>query len=144
MIKTDEGDEIFLNNQDENYDHTSEIEEEYSVETIIDKSIDTDENVVNEQTSEVEDEYSVENIIDKRFDADGNVNYLIKWKSYDDKDNAWEPIEDLYCQDLMEECERNYGPENIERNGIKKEVSGNIKKEQKCDVCDKSFFSKNK
>ena len=130
MIKTDEGDEIFLNNQDENYDHTSDVEEEYSVETIIDKSIDTDENDVNEQTSEVEDEYSVENIIDKRFDADGNVNYLIKWKGYEDKDNTWEPIENLYCDDLIVEFERN-------RN--KKVVSRNVKKEHKCDACDESF-----
>ena len=125
MIKTDEGDvkENFAYNQDDTYDQ-----------------------------SEVEEEYSVEKIVDKSFDAYGNINYLIKWKGFDHKDNTWEPIENLYCHDLIEEFEknhetnrngdRNYVPENVERHGIKKEVKGNVKKEHKCDVCDDIFHSK--
>ena len=125
MIKRDEGDddENFSNNQYDIYDQ-----------------------------GEVEEEYSVEKIVDKSFDAYGNINYLIKWKGFDHKDNTWEPIENLYCHDLIEEFEknhetnrngdRNYVPENVERHGIKKEVKGNVKKEHKCDVCDEVFYSK--
>ena len=71
--------------------------------------------------SEDEEEYSVEKIIDKSFDTYGNISYFIKWKGYDDKDNTWEPIGNLYCQDLIEEFEKKYVPKNIERNGMKKE-----------------------
>ena len=113
MIKTDEGDvkENFAYNQDDTYDQ-----------------------------SEVEEEYSVEKIIDKSFDKYGNINYLIKWKDFDGKDNTWEPIENLYCQDLIDEFEKNYVPENIERNRIRKKVK--VKKEHKCDVCDEIFYLK--
>lgn len=34
----------------------------------------------------------MEKIIDKRFDAAGIIQYLIKWKGYDEKDNSWEPV----------------------------------------------------
>ena len=54
-----------------------------------------------------EGEFTVEKIIDKRFDAAGIIQYLIKWKGYDEKDNSWEPIENLYCDDLIEEFEKN-------------------------------------
>ena len=39
-----------------------------------------------------DEEFRVEKIIDKRFDADGKIQYLIRWKGYDEKDNSWEPI----------------------------------------------------
>ena len=48
---------------------------------------------------------------DKSFDKYGNINYLIKWKGYDDKDNTWEPIENIYCEDLIKEFEKTYDDE---------------------------------
>ena len=53
-------------------------------------------------------EYSVEKIIDKDCDLKGNVKYLIKWKGYADTDNTWEPIENLFCNDLIEEFEKTF------------------------------------
>ena len=44
--------------------------------------------------SEEQEEYAVEKIVDKRY-LNGIINYLIKWKGYDDKDNTWEPIDNL-------------------------------------------------
>ena len=41
---------------------------------------------------ENDEEFSVEKIIAKRFDSDEKIQYLIKWKGYDEKDNSWEPI----------------------------------------------------
>ena len=109
MVKTDEDhEENFSNNQDDIYDQDEDGEE-----------------------------YSVEKIIEKRFDAYGNVNYLVKWKGFDDKDNTWESIENLYCYDLIDEFETNHEKNG---NGIKKEVKGNAKKEHKCDVCEEVFY----
>ena len=88
---------------------------------------------------EIDEEYSVEKIIDKRFDAYGNIEYLIKWQGYDDKDNTWESIENIYCLDLIDEFETSY-----ERNGneIKKDIKKCAKKEHICDVCSEIFHLK--
>ena len=54
--------------------------------------------IKNEETPELngnednEGEFTVEKIIDKRYDAAGIIQYLIKWKGYDEKDNSWEPV----------------------------------------------------
>ena len=51
--------------------------------------------------------FCVERIIDKQYDSDGKVNYLVKWKGYDDhEDNTWEPINNLNCDYLIEEFEK--------------------------------------
>ncbi|KRT78627.1 hypothetical protein AMK59_7866, partial [Oryctes borbonicus] len=47
------------------------------------------------------EEYTVEKIIDKRYDAKGNIEYLLKWIGYDDKDNTWEPVDNLDCPNLI-------------------------------------------
>ena len=44
-----------------------------------------------------DEEFKVEKIIDKRFDAYGKIQYFIKWKGYDEKDNSWEPIGNKYA-----------------------------------------------
>ncbi|KAK5638820.1 hypothetical protein RI129_013115 [Pyrocoelia pectoralis] len=51
-------------------------------------------------------EYTVERIIDKRVNsATGTIEYLLKWQGYSDKDNSWEPEENLDCPGLVEEFE---------------------------------------
>ena len=55
-----------------------------------------------------EEEYSVEKIVDKHCDQNGKISYVIKWKDYDDIDNTWEPIENLFCIDLIEKFEKTY------------------------------------
>ena len=52
-----------------------------------------------------EEEFVVEKIIDKRKGPHGKLQYLIKWKGYEDKDNSWEPIDNIYCDDLIAEFE---------------------------------------
>ena len=63
--------------------------------------------------TDIDEEYSVEKILDKFCDLNGKVRYLIKWKGYDDNDNTWEPIENLYCEDLIEEFEKTHDSEAV-------------------------------
>ena len=56
-----------------------------------------------------DEEYSVEKILKKSSDHNGKVHYFIKWNGYEEKDNTWEPIDNLFCKDLIEEFERNHG-----------------------------------
>lgn len=44
-------------------------------------------------------EYEVEKIVASRTDENGDVEYLVKWTSWPDKDNSWEPAVHLYNAD---------------------------------------------
>jgi len=70
-----------------------------------------------------DEEYEVENILNKRKRA-GGTEYLIKWLGYDDpSQNTWEPVENLDCQDVIDEFEANYKK--------KKQAEGKVKKTRK-------------
>lgn len=48
--------------------------------------------------------FVVEKILDSRLVA-GKKQYYLKWIGYDDKDNSWEPVENLDCPELIEAFE---------------------------------------
>ena len=84
-----------------------------------------------------EEEYMVEKIVDKCQSSDGCIEYLLKWKGYADKYNTWEPKEHLFCDDLIENFEKDYkDKENKVITDLKSK-----KKNQKlsCDQCPKMF-----
>ena len=58
-----------------------------------------------------ENQYSVEKVVNKRIGAKGKIEYLLTWKGYDEKgnswENTWEPKENLDCEDLIKEFEKN-------------------------------------
>ena len=55
-----------------------------------------------------DDDYSVEKIIDKRIAKNGKIEYLLKWKGYREDESTWEPKENLNCEKLMDNFEREH------------------------------------
>ena len=53
-----------------------------------------------------EEVYKVEKIVGKRVDK-GRILYHLKWEGYSDSENTWEPKENLDCDDLITEFEKN-------------------------------------
>lgn len=61
------------------------------------------------------DEYIVEKIIDSRLNEKGVKEYLLKWIGYEEKDNTWEPEENLDCPGLIEAFEKEKAKREAER-----------------------------
>lgn len=55
--------------------------------------------------SQRQEEYSVERILRKR-NRNGRVEYLIKWEGFNADHNTWEPRENLYCDQMVNNFER--------------------------------------
>ena len=57
---------------------------------------------------DLEDDYEVEKILEKRTTKKGKVEYLVKWKSFDDPaDYTWEPSNNLDAvKDLVTKFEK--------------------------------------
>ena len=70
-----------------------------------------------------EEEYVVEKVVDKRVDTKGSVEYLLKWKGYDDADNTWEPSDNLDCKELIQEFEAERANKKKAKSGGKKQAS---------------------
>ena len=52
------------------------------------------------------EDYLVEKIVGKRVHCGGRVEYLLKWRGFGHEDNTWEPVENLACDQEIEEYER--------------------------------------
>ncbi|RWS30902.1 uncharacterized protein B4U80_11597 [Leptotrombidium deliense] len=51
-----------------------------------------------------EELYEVENVVSKRVKK-GVTEYLLKWKGYSEKDNTWEPLDNIYDKQIIEDYE---------------------------------------
>jgi len=72
-------------------------------------------------------EYFVESIQDKRVSF-GKIEYLLKWKGFNDSDNTWEPVENLDCPELIEEFERTLSESNSPKRKLELEPTNKKKK----------------
>ena len=139
-----------------------EIKEDLEIDDEQDDKIKEDN--INEEYEDIpmfedEKEFIVENVIDKCKGPDGKVQYLIKWKGFDNTENTWEPTENLNCNYLIEEYEKSL--KNNDKKEDKEttnkgfdEASANCKLEftdetvenlpetHICDQCDKKFKAK--
>lgn len=55
--------------------------------------------------------YEIEKLLDKRIKRKNKVEYLVKWKDYEDP--TWEPKENLYCKELIKQFEQGQEKGNV-------------------------------
>ncbi|CAF2860227.1 unnamed protein product [Rotaria sp. Silwood2] len=65
-----------------------------------------------------DDIYVVEKILDKKILENDQIVYLLKWFGYNEDDATWEPEENIFCKDLIDQYECNRKFEHIEENVI--------------------------
>ena len=57
-----------------------------------------------------EQEWKVEAIVDRRVvvrpGRPKRIEYQIKWEGWEDSDNTWEPLDNIFCADKVEEFEK--------------------------------------
>jgi len=79
-----------------------------------------------EKASESEgSEYEVEKILDKRTKKGGQVDYLLKWRGYDEP--TWETAKNVFCTDLVKQFEDSLLKEKAKKGtpgGKRKEPTG--------------------
>ena len=97
----------------------------------------------------IDEEFKVEAIVDKRVTSEGEIEYLLKWTGFSDRYNTWEPKELTFCEDLIEDFEKNYREGRITskpKTLLKKRTNTYVKKYKKdgekfpCDQCKKVFY----
>ena len=54
-----------------------------------------------------DDIFVVERILNRRVRENGKIEYSIKWFGYEQIDATWEPEENIFCKDLIDEFEGN-------------------------------------
>jgi len=59
------------------------------------------------QNQDPDEEYEVEEVCGKKR-IDGDLYYFVKWKGYPDASNTWEPEENIYAKDKIEEFEAKF------------------------------------
>nr|QYV43167.1 heterochromatin protein 1a [Colaphellus bowringi] len=80
------------------------------------------------EPEETGEEYIVEKIIDSRINSNGVKEYLLKWIGYDDKDNTWEPEENLDCPSLIKAYEAEKAAKEKERSSKKRKAEDTPKR----------------
>ncbi|CAF3629076.1 unnamed protein product [Rotaria sp. Silwood1] len=63
-----------------------------------------------------DDIYVVEKILDKKILDNGQIIYLLKWFGYNEEDATWEPEENIFCKDLIDQYDYHRKFEDIEEN----------------------------
>ena len=82
-----------------------------------------------------EEEFCVEKILNKKVNPNGRVEYLVKWKGFQDSDNTWEMkealTEDKYANEAINLFESQHKTEdtvilsNADNNDIKSDITSN-------------------